>query len=258
MQGSKLQQHARDIVAIAVVTIVCLWFPLHGGKAADEQPRETATPEHKASHKPSDRSRVIDGKTPVDIPIWRTIKLGTYKNVNLLREDLDSPHCGADARLGNAPGRPAGIRSTTSLANQRCALGDLASEIIGRPAFALSKMKTEVDLVVLSVAELGFGDEGAAVADIYARAKQLGFQLSPAEVGPQLRLQYLDQPVGEFLRIAMEPITAYGGEIVDLTVGNGGAGLLLVGGIGGYGLVMQPATRFVFVRPTRIAQPTDR
>ena len=47
-----------------------------------------------------------------------------------------------------------------------------------------------------------------------------------------MRLQYLDQPLGEFLRIAMTPVARYTGELVDFTVGNGGAGLVLVGGNG--------------------------
>jgi hypothetical protein len=36
-----------------------------------------------------------------------------------------------------------------------------------------------------------------------ARTVALGFQLCPLQVGPQLRLGYLDRPVGEFLHVAM-------------------------------------------------------
>src|SRR6516162_10106851 len=85
-----------------------------------------------------------------------------------------------------------------------CHLEALANEIIGRPAFALSRTRTEVDLVVLSISALGLGKQGASLKDIYARAKLLGFALCPPEVGPQLRLQYIDQPLGEVLHIAME------------------------------------------------------
>ena len=136
----------------------------------------------------------------------------------------------------------------------RCALGDAAAEIIGRPGFTLSKARMDVNLVVLSVSELGFRDAGATTAEIYARAQQLGLELCPAEVGPQLRLQYLDQPLGEFLLIAMKPIATSGGDLVDLTVANGGASLLVIGGDARSNSTQHSSTRFVFVRPTRLAQ----
>jgi hypothetical protein len=102
---------------------------------------------------------------------------------------------------------------------------------------------------VASVSALGFGEAGASLKDIYAHASRLGLALGPAEVGPALRLGYLDQPLGEFLRIAMNPVARYGGEPVDFTIGNDGAGLLLIGGDFRSDLVVSGATRFVFVRP---------
>jgi hypothetical protein len=92
----------------------------------------------------------------------------------------------------------------------------------------------------------------ASLHDIYARAVALGFELCPAEVGPALRLNYLDQPIGEFLHIAMTPVARFSGELVDFTVGNGGAGLLLIGGKGDPDLMLPGAVRFVFVRPRPI------
>jgi hypothetical protein len=197
----------------------------------------------------------IDAKAAGDIPTWKTITLGSYTDVNILREALDSLHCGLEDSPDRNWARPAFTVGATNLLTPPCALGESASEIIGRTAFALGKTKTDVDLVVLSVSELGFEDEGAPVADIYARAKQLGLELCSAEVGPQLRLQYLDQPLGEFLHIAMNPIATYGGDLVDLTVANGGASLLLIGGAADSEIIMHSTVRFVFVRPTRIAQP---
>jgi hypothetical protein len=67
------------------------------------------------------------------------------------------------------------------------------------------------------------------LAAVYARAQQLGFELAAAEVGPLLRLQYIDQPMGEFLIVGMEPIKTWSGEPVILNVANGGAGLVLIG-----------------------------
>jgi hypothetical protein len=123
--------------------------------------------------------------------------------------------------------------------------------MLGRPAFNLSKMRRDAPLVVLAVSELGFEDESASLAHIYARARQLGFELCPAEVGPHLRLRYLDQPLGEFLHIAMAPIAGYGGEPTDFTVANGGAGLILIAGYADPNFIMPSTMRFVFIARRR-------
>jgi hypothetical protein len=157
-------------------------------------------------------------------PIWKTITIGEYKGVNALRAAIDASPC----RIG---------------------LGDSADEILGRPAFPYSKTRRQLDLVVVSVAALGFDADGAALRDVYRRAVRIGLELCPAEVGPMLRLAYLDQPIGESLHIAMRPVSTYDGELVDLTLLNGGAGLLLIGGEANPDLVLDGTTRLVFVRP---------
>jgi hypothetical protein len=159
-----------------------------------------------------------------EIPIWKTIALGEYKGVNAVRTALDKAPC-------------------------PIAVGDWADEILGRPAFPFSKTKAEVDLVVFSVADLGFTKKGASLRDIHTRALALGLEMCPAEAGPVLRLNYLNQPIGEFLHIAMRPIARYSGELVDFTLANGGAGFLLVGADGRPEVVLPGAARFVFVRP---------
>ena len=120
----------------------------------------------------------------------------------------------------------------------------------GRPAFPFIKTPVELDLVVLSVFELGFGDR-ASLHDIYDRAVAQGFELCPAEVGPALRLNYLDQPLGEFLHIAMRPVARYTGELIDFSVGNAGAGLILISsdGVRRRRVMLSGAERFVFIRP---------
>jgi hypothetical protein len=167
-------------------------------------------------------SAPIDGKGAADIPIWKAITLGTHDSANSLREAL------------NAAG---------------CRIGRLAGEALARPAFTVSPSKVDVDLVVLSVGQLGFDAEGASYAEIHARAAQLGLELCPPEVGPQLRLQYVDQPLGEFLHIAMAPVLTDSEDVVGLSVGNGGAGLLLVGFDARPNLAVSPPLRFVFLRP---------
>jgi hypothetical protein len=84
-------------------------------------------------------------------------------------------------------------------------IGDLASDLLNKPAFTVSPEAKEVELVIVSAADLGF-KKTATRKDIYARATELGLVLCPAEVGPQLRLQYPDQAKGEWLFIGMEPI----------------------------------------------------
>jgi len=157
-------------------------------------------------------------------PIWKTITIGDYKGVNALRAAIDASPC----RIG---------------------LGDSADEILGRPAFPYSKTRRQLDLVVVSVAALGFDSDGAALRDVYRRAVRIGLELCPAEVAPMLRLAYLDQPIGESLHIAMRPVSTYDGELVDLTLLNGGAGLLLIGGEANPDLILDGTSRLVFVRP---------
>ena len=118
----------------------------------------------------------------------------------------------------------------------------------------VSRTDIDVDLVVISVAQLGF-DDATSIADIYRRAAELGLELCPAEVAPQLSLQYMGQPVGEILNVAMQPIATYGGELIALSVGNAGTGPLILGGRGDPGEIRSWMVKFVFIRPTTIALP---
>lgn len=68
----------------------------------------------------------------------------------------------------------------------------------------------EVDLVILTPKDLGF-TANPTTTELYARAKKRGYDLCPADVGPVLRVNYDDQPNGEWLYIAMEPITGSAG-----------------------------------------------
>lgn len=159
-------------------------------------------------------------------PIWKTIKLGTG--------------------LQNA------CEFRGALINGYFRIGDWGNDILGKPAFKAANALTEVDLVNVSVAELGFKDgAGATRKDIYERAIGLGLQLCPNEVGPQLRLQYKDQPKGEYLRVAMEPITGSDGNPDVFEVVHDEGGLWLYGGHGYPDNFWFGYYRFVFVRPRK-------
>jgi len=165
-------------------------------------------------------------RAAVDVPVWKTIAIGTFANSLALRNALDAAGC---------------------------AIGDAAEEILARPDFTLSTRKTDVELIAVSVAELGFQTDTASLAEIYARAQRLGFGLAAAEVGPQLRLQYFDQPIGEFLIIGMEPIRTWKGEPGILTLANGGAALALIRQDGSADAQIPVASRFLFVRSNGVA-----
>jgi hypothetical protein len=116
----------------------------------------------------------------------------------------------------------------SALHAKRIHIEDVVDETLGRPVFDLSKTRRDAPLAVLTVSELGFEEEGVSLADVYARGRQPGLEFCSAEVGPQLRLEYLNQPLGEFLHIAMAPIARYGGEPTDFTVANGGGSFSLL------------------------------
>ena len=134
-----------------------------------------------------------------------------------------------------------------AIKDNKMRIGDWANDILGKPAFTVAAEETELDLVVVSVAELGFKN-GATREQIYARAKELDLDLCPAEVGPQLRLQDKDQPNGEWLVIAMEPITDSDGYLLLFDVERLDSDLWLHGYDAYPGYVWLAASRFVFSR----------
>ena len=169
------------------------------------------------------QSSGLNVNKPAHFQIWRAITLGTYKGVDAYRNALDS----ARIKIGNS-----------------------ADEILGRPAFPYAKMKTDVELAVLSAAELGVESDESSLSDVYERARQVGLNLCPAEVGPQLRLDYHNQPLGEALDIAMEPVATYSGDLTILTLVNWGTGLMLIGRDGRSESKVNRISRFVFAVPT--------
>ena len=171
----------------------------------------------------SSHALVTPVRSIADLPVWKRITLGSYSNSLTLRNAMDA--------IG-------------------CHVGGSAAEILARPAFIVSSTKKEVELVTVSAAALGFETDTVTLAAMYERAKRLGLRIAAAEVGPQLRLQYLDQPLGEFLIIGMDPIRTWSGEETILNVANGGAGLILIGQDGGAGAAISVTSRFVFERPT--------
>ena len=74
-------------------------------------------------------------------------------------------------------------------------LNDAAMELFGSELFTTSSAGRCLTTVELAVTNLGFSD-GATMPEIQRAAISQGLCLPPLELGPNLRLQYLDQPEG--------------------------------------------------------------
>jgi len=130
----------------------------------------------------------------LEIPIWKTINIGTYSSVEDLRQAI----------------LDAGFK-----------IGDWAEDVLNSENFALTPEEKSVDLVKITPKALGF-ENGAQRTDIYNKAFEDSLEICPLEIGPQLRLQYTDQPRLESLQIGMEPQKDSGGHESEFRVVHGG------------------------------------
>ncbi|MDO8618944.1 MAG: hypothetical protein Q7R49_03275, partial [Candidatus Daviesbacteria bacterium] len=84
-------------------------------------------------------------------------------------------------------------------------ISQYADDMINSPDFVTLKDPQTLDTVRLRVSDLGL--KGSPTTDqVYAQAEELGLELCPPEVGPQLRLKDTDQPMGDYYWIGMKQI----------------------------------------------------
>ncbi len=82
-----------------------------------------------------------------------------------------------------------------TLIEEKCSVSLWSIQALANPDFPVVTEEITVDIVVVSMLEMGFAQgERASLDTIYNRAKQLGLETCPVETAPQLRLQFLDQP----------------------------------------------------------------
>jgi hypothetical protein len=74
-------------------------------------------------------------------------------------------------------------------------MNESAETLFASDLFTTAETQSSMTVVELTVQNLGLL-QGATLAEIYERARALGLLLCPLELGPHLRLQYLDQPEG--------------------------------------------------------------
>jgi hypothetical protein len=164
-----------------------------------------------------------------EFPIWKIVDVGVYHDANAVRDAFRK--------------MPVYLIHVDNWADQ----------FLNRITFV--QTERPLNLVLTTVSDLGFGEEGASLKDIHERASQLGLALCPAEVGPALRLAYPDQPLGEYLRIAMPPVARPDGNATAFTVAKSLAGLSLIGDDVRDDLVLAGNTRMVFCSPDRAPAP---
>ena len=105
-----------------------------------------------------------------------------------------------------------GAELLAALIEEKCRVSLWSAQALENPDFPVAAAEITVDIVVVSMREMGFAAGELATLDtIYARAKQMGLEMCPIETAAQLRLQFLDQPdwitgarLGEFF-VASEP-----------------------------------------------------
>ena len=82
-----------------------------------------------------------------------------------------------------------------ALLEEKCGVSLWSRQALGNQDFPVVAEEITVDIVVVSMLEMGFTESELATLDtIYDRAKQMGLETCPVETAPQLRLQFLDQP----------------------------------------------------------------
>ncbi len=134
-----------------------------------------------------------------------------------------------------------------AIKNSKCYVSEQILEIFNK--IRVSRCKIEIDLVVLSVAELGMKD-GGKLKDIYSEAGAQGFLLCSGELALLLRLLYVDQKELQYLNIAMNPIVDPGGIPLSFVIERDEIGRLCLNVFCSYEeRHMDGCCRFVFIRP---------
>lgn len=123
-------------------------------------------------------SRLLAKKDGAGWPVWKTLTIGGLKSKELLKR----------------------------LEQNGFYVSNWAKGVMGKTAFTTLAETHNVALVRVKVRDLGFKEKPTTI-ELFARAKEQGLDLCPAEVGPHLRLALMDQLRGEWVWVAMEPIT---------------------------------------------------
>lgn len=118
-----------------------------------------------------------------------------------------------------------------------------AQDMLDNPDFTAQDIPENLELIKLNLRSLGFehnpttaeiigtkedkDKQGNPVPFTSGKMTELGLNLCPAEVGPHQRLKDLEQPVGDWYRIAMKPFADRNGYPYVFNLARNGSGLWL-------------------------------
>jgi len=155
-----------------------------------------------------------------NINVWRKIK--QFGNIQHLYESFPEKKIFM-MTLETDPSINTPEKAEQALTDKGIWISDYGKDILYKTEF--SKEAQEYELVQFTVDQLGL-QRGATTDEIYAKAHELGLELCPAEVGPQLRLKYSGT---DWKFIAMKHITDRHGYPNVFYLGADGARLKLYG-----------------------------
>jgi hypothetical protein len=129
-------------------------------------------------------------------PVWKTVKPSRrYRRLDTLRGAL------AEAGVG--------------LVNEK-ALNCVLDGAAFRDSHTKISAPEKIELIRVTMEDLGL--KMGSIFQILDRGRELGLELCPALTGPLLRLEYSDQPLGEWLRIATSPMEGLDGAMFIFSV----------------------------------------
>lgn len=111
-----------------------------------------------------------------------------------IETDRIYPHCPTIIRKVEAGGLTKS-QLLQKLEQHSILINKLGENLFANDNFTTSDKTYSLKTVELNVRDLGF-PEGATMPQLFKKATQLGLKLCPLELGPHLRMNYLDQPEG--------------------------------------------------------------
>ncbi len=120
-----------------------------------------------------------------------------------------------------------------------------AADMMRSPELTTLPTPQPLETVRLKVEGLGFVGK-TSIAQIYAKAQELGLELCPAEVGPHLRLKNTDQSMGDWYFVGMKQITNPIGSPYIFSLGRTGEGLWLSDNWANPAVEWYPSNEFMF------------